>query len=391
MLDTSNVSLNSTSDAESCSRRRSIFYIPLSDSFISCLPQTEAPTPAIKTPPVSTPAPQRFLLRARKSMSKSTIDDSKNKIFNTFPTKIPPKNLGLSKCSSDIDFSEASRQESGDNNSEKRYTGLKLSLPVNSEELNKMDNQSKTSATSKSQNDISSAMLVKVQAKEIEVRRSPLKSSLSCSGSMPEVKITLKKERSFIGLSTSKSASRVNLSPSDSRCSKTSLLSASKVLKSNSKSNISLSAVEGDRKSGSQISISRTPSKSGSGSSLFLSPSRSDVSTLDKPTKSPGFSLIRRSHSTKLTRSNSLLKPFSKSEPEDIDGPIVNMSESDYFAELLKQYDESEGKINLVDAMVYGTLVHGGDSTVLSPIHGRKSAIRSCLDAEEEAIHSGTL
>lgn len=406
MLDTSNVSI-STSDVEESSRRRSTFYVSLSESLENYLPpsfNTDSPKSPTTPPYVSTPAPARFLLKARKSISKtpSISKDispmSKTKIFNTFPTKAPPKNLGLSKCSSDIDFSDPTMNSDKENSLTNNYTSLKLSLPV--VEINgsraDLNTHLKTSDVSKSQTDLRTAQLVKVQAKEIEVCKSPLKSTLSCGTAMSEVKILLKKERSFIGLSTSKSASKINLTVSEPRSSRPSILSAPKIFKSNSKSNVSLISVENQTFGSCEKTqtLSQSPAKSASGTSLFFSPSKSDLSShslsvADKPSK-PSFSLIRRSHSTKLSRSNSLLKPFMKAEQEDIDGPIVDLAESDYFSELLKQYDESEGKLNLVDAIVYGTLVHGGSGVGLSPMHARKSAIRSCLDTEEEAIHSGT-
>lgn len=394
MLDTSNVSI-STSDVEESSRRRSIFYVSLSESLENYLPPSPADCGSPKlpnTPPyVSTPAPARFLLRARKSISKSpsiTAKDSQSmskstKVFNTFPTKAPPKNLGLSKCSSDIDFSEIDPKM----NRSQEGNVLKLSLPV------VQINGSHTDLdqdVSKSQSDLSSVQLVKVQAKEIEVCKSPLKNTLSCGTAMSEMKNLLKKERSFIGLTTSKSASRINLTISEPRSSRPSILSAPKIFKSNSKNNVSVIAIENQTLSPSEKTLPQNTSKSSSGSSLFLSPSKGDLS-LSVPEKPKGFSLIRRSHSTKLTRSNSLLKPFFKPEQEDIDGPIVDLCESDYFSELLKQYDESGGKLNLVDGIVYGTLVHGGSGVGLSPMHARKSTIRSCLDTEEEAVHSGII
>lgn len=391
MLDTSNVSI-STSDVEESSRRRSIFYVSLSESLENYLPPSPADCGSPKspnTPPyVSTPAPARFLLKARKSISKSpsisgkdSQSMSKTKVFNTFPTKAPPKNLGLSKCSSDIDFSEIEPKM----NTSQEGNILKLSLPA--VQIN--GSHTDLDQVSKSQSDLSSVQLVKVQAKEIEVCKSPLKNTLSCGTAMAEMKNLLKKERSFIGLSTSKSASRINLTISEPRSSRPSILSAPKIFKSNSKNNVSVIAVE-NQTSTDKHNLPQNTSKSSSGSSLFLSPSKGDLS-LSVPDKPKGFSLIRRSHSTKLTRSNSLLKPFIKPEQEDIDGPIVDLCESDYFSELLKQYDESGGKLNLVDGIVYGTLVHGGTGVGMSPMHARKSTIRSCLDTEEEAVHSGII
>lgn len=137
-----------------------------------------------------------------------------------------------------------------------------------------------------------------------------------------------------------------------------------------------------------QSLLARGPVKSASGSSLFLSPSKSDVTQEKTAPKSPGFSLIRRSHSTKLSRSNSLLKAFTKHEPEFIDAPFSDI-DGEYFRVLLQEFEDSCGKKDLVQALLYGSLVQGATEAGLSPLVSRKSAIRGCLDAEDEGIHSG--